>query len=351
MLQCQVQWQRTECTSGLLAPQKLADPSTLHGIWTTNLYLLSTVYCHCASRQNQMRKMMWRLAFWYTSVDNHNPFFYQWTISCGYEHPELNNRRVCSPNLRLACTDTLIPFASVSGLLERNEMLFLHASCMCLQLSALWSSAAGWCVCTWSHCFLQEVEYSFVPMYSTQTRCSFELFGSDVAGLQFVDRSEESSVMRKVADLVLDIPIIQRFSQRSRSMLVKLAFGRAEIGVSARDAITGKSVSATAKFAASWDHSSRRAFQWIMDLIHTLGARCPAWPAVLLVFEMCNMKHPSVGMWPTVHQRSGNQIAPAVVQIMQMCKCTATGNSSPYKKKSYVAYIQMQRHLLLGPAA
>lgn len=224
----------------------------------------------------------------------------------------------------------------------------LHVSAT---ISTLWSPAAGWCVCTWSHCFLQEVEYSFVPMYSTQTRCSFELFGSDVAGLQFVDRSEESSVMRKVADLVLDIPIIQRFPQRSRSMLVKLAFGRAEIGVSARDAMTGKSVSATAKFAASWDHSSRRAFQWIMDLIHTLGARCPAWPAVLLVFEMCNMKHPSVGMWPTVHQRSGNQIAPAVVQIMQMCKCTATGNSSPYKKKSYVAYIQMERHLLLGPAA
>ncbi|MEW5309674.1 MAG: hypothetical protein WDW38_001543 [Sanguina aurantia] len=45
----------------------------------------------------------------------------------------------------------------------------------------------------------EEVEYSFVPMYSTQTRCSFELFGSDVAGLQFVDRSEESSVMRKAA--------------------------------------------------------------------------------------------------------------------------------------------------------
>lgn len=98
---------------------------------------------------------------------------------------------------------------------------------------------------------LQEVEYSFVPMYSSQTTCSFELFGCDSTGVKYVDLSKDSSIMRKVADLILEIPFISGVPQRSRSLVLKLAFGRAEIGVTARDKATGQTVNATAKFAFS----------------------------------------------------------------------------------------------------
>lgn len=124
---------------------------------------------------------------------------------------------------------------------------------------------------------LQEVEYNFVPMYSNQTTCSFELYGSDATAVQFVDLSEGSTVMRKVADLVLQIPIMPGVAQRSRSMVLKLAFGRAEIGVSARDKATGRTVQATAKFASiwlsSWQFCQDALFAW---LLVNLSGRMPA---------------------------------------------------------------------------
>lgn len=98
----------------------------------------------------------------------------------------------------------------------------------------------------------QVVEHSFVPLYSDQARCSFELYAGDAMGLRYVDLSASSTSMHKVAELVLDIPLIPGVAQRSRTMIVKFAFGRAEIGVSALDSATGQAVNATFKFAFTY---------------------------------------------------------------------------------------------------
>ncbi|MEW5303225.1 MAG: hypothetical protein WDW36_005934 [Sanguina aurantia] len=97
----------------------------------------------------------------------------------------------------------------------------------------------------------QEVEHRFTPMHCDQTTGVFDLYGSDSAGVEYVDLATDSSVMRKVATVVLEIPLLPGVAQRSRDLMLRLKFGRAEICITARDRATGKDVCATAKFAFS----------------------------------------------------------------------------------------------------